>query len=339
MRAGKNHRFKRRLLREAVADNLDTIRGVPPRGVRPIYRMGRLWLRRGSLVLVPLTLAGATFIASNANTSPPPAPAAAVHRAVIQQTALPYVHRATPRPSLEAAPLQPTDPAAFPLSIRRVVVDAGHGGTDPGASSAAQLSEKDITLDIARRLTTLLQQDGFDVVTTRQDDHLVPLRERARLANTSDGDIFVSIHVNAIPQPNTHGVETYYLGATKDPSLTNLAAAENRASGYSMNDLRKLLDGIYADARRDESHRLAAAVQDKLYAGLRGNDSGLQNWGVKRAPFIVLVATDMPAILAEVGCLSNEREAAMLARPEYRQQVAAALFEGIRAYGRMKAEG
>lgn len=227
----------------------------------------------------------------------------------------------------------PMSSSVFPLSVRRVVLDAGHGGNDPGASSAANLNEKAVTLDIANRLGTILRQHGFDVVVTRGGDRLIPLRDRAKIANTSEGDIFVSIHVNSLPADrSSHGIETYYLGPTNDPTLTRLAADENRTSGYSVADLRKLLDGIYADVRRDESHRLAAAVQQRLFTDLRGSDPGLADWGVKRAPFIVLVATQMPAILAEVGCLSNEHEAAMLGRAEYRQQIAQALFHGIHAY-------
>jgi N-acetylmuramoyl-L-alanine amidase len=130
----------------------------------------------------------------------------------------------------------------------------------------------------------------------------------------------------------SHGVETYYLGPTSDPKLTKLAAEENTMSGYSMADLRKLLDGVYADARRDESRQLAKTVQQQLYARLRNSDPGLENWGVKRAPFVVLVATDMPAILAEVGCISNDKEAAMLGKADYRQKIAEALFQGIHAY-------
>lgn len=225
----------------------------------------------------------------------------------------------------------PISASAFPLSVRRVVLDAGHGGSDPGASSISNLSEKEITLDIQKRLGTLLRKNGFEVVVTRSDDRLIPLRERARLANGSGSDIFVSIHVNSIPQGN-HGVETYYLGPTNDPKLTRLAAAENLTSGYALADLRKLLDRVYADVRRDESHRLASDVQHQLYSGLRSVDPGLENWGVKRAPFIVLVATEMPAILAEVGCLSNEREAEMLHSAVYREQIAQALFHGIHTY-------
>ncbi|HKR65448.1 MAG TPA: N-acetylmuramoyl-L-alanine amidase, partial [Thermoanaerobaculia bacterium] len=172
-----------------------------------------------------------------------------------------------------------------------------------------------------------------DVVVTRDADRTIALRDRATLANDSKSDIFVSIHVNAIVKHvESRGIETYYLGATSDPALTQLAAAENSVSGYSLGDMRKLLDGVYADARRDESRDLAAAVQKRLFTSLSKTDPGLENWGVKRAPFLVLVATDMPAILAEVGCLSNEKEAAMLRNPEYRQKVADALHDGIRAY-------
>ena len=243
----------------------------------------------------------------------------------------------TQRPMLQAAvtpdPLVPMSTSVFPLSVHRVVIDAGHGGNDPGASAASKLTEKAVTLDVANRLRDLLRKSGFDVVVTRGGDRLVALRDRATIANTSNGDIFVSIHVNSLATGReSHGIETYYLGPTNDPTLTRLAADENRTSGYSVADLRKLLDGVYADVRRDESHRLAAAVQQQLFSGLRSVDPGLKDWGVKRAPFIVLVATGMPAILAEVGCLSNDREAAMLGRAEYRQQIAQALFHGIHAY-------
>jgi N-acetylmuramoyl-L-alanine amidase len=312
---------KRRALRQAVTENLETIRGLPPRGVRPNVRLGRLWLRRISMVVIPLSLAGSTFLLSK----PVVEPMFVVQRTVPRQTGAPANQQ-------QLIAYEKVDPAALPLSVRRIVIDAGHGGTDPGAA-LPDLSEKAITLDIATRLRRLLVQNGFDVITTREDDHLIPLRERAHIANASASDIFVSIHVNSIVEHTSeHGVETYYLGPTRDAKLTKLAAEENRESGYSLADMRKLLDGIYLDARRDESQRLAATVQSQLYGGLRNADPGLQNWGVKRAPFLVLVATEMPAILAEVGCISNDKEVAMLHKPEYRDRIAHALFDGIRAY-------
>jgi len=314
------------VLRQAVADNLDTIRGLPPRALRPGQRFWRLFLRRAPLVIIPLILAGFAFISSTGVTR-----SAKVTLPAASPPA-PHIAQASMTPVLMADTLEPVSASAFPLSVHRVVLDAGHGGTDPGASSISNVSEKEITLDIQRRLATLLRTNGFDVVSTRNDDRLIPLRERARLANGSASDIFVSIHVNSIPHPNNHGVETYYLGPTNDPTLTQLAASENLTSGYALADMRKLLDRVYADVRRDESRRLANAVQLQMFSGLRGVDPGLENWGVKRAPFIVLVATDMPAILAEVGCLSNDREAEMLRSGAYRQQIAQALFHGIHAY-------
>lgn len=328
MRVGQIDRVKRQLLRQAVADNLDTIRGLPPRALRPSRRVGRLFLRRAPLVIIPLILASFAFLSSTGVTTSAkvvqtPARLSPPHRGVLQASALPI---------LPADTLEPVSASAFPLSVHRVVLDAGHGGTDPGASSTSNVTEKEITLDIEKRLGALLHKNGFEVVVTRENDRLIPLRERARLANGSASDIFVSIHVNSLPHASNHGVETYYLGPTNDPTLTQLAAAENRTSGYALADLRKLLDRVYADVRRDESQRLAGAVQNQLFNGLRSVDPGLENWGVKRAPFIVLVATEMPAILAEVGCLSNDREAEMLRSGAYREQIAQALFHGINAY-------
>lgn len=324
MRAAKIERVKRRMLKEAVEDNLDTIRGGPPRALRPAARIGRLWMRRSALLLVPLTLAGSSYLVTNTE----PTNAAPVLRAAT------ILRADVPKREHVPASVERVTAAAFPLAIRRVVLDAGHGGSDPGAT-AQELTEKEITLDIGRRLRTRLEARGFEVLVTRGDDRTIALRDRARLANNSKSDIFVSIHVNAITKhTRSRGVETYYLGPTNDQRLTELAAQENRVSGYSMADMRRLLDGVYADARRDESHQLATLVQKQLHSTLRATDPALENWGVKRAPFIVLVATEMPAILAEVGCLSNEKEASMLRRSDYRQRIADALFTGIESYAR-----
>ena len=323
MRAASIQRVKRRVLREAVTENLEVIRGAPPRAVRPMNRYLRIWLHRAPYLLVPLALGAYLARGGGGEAMTPVLAATIVERG---QAGLPVL------PDTTTTSIERVTSAAFPLAVRRVVLDAGHGGSDPGAT-AASVEEKNITLDIGQRLRTLLQREGFEVISTRADDRMVALKERARLANDSNSDIFVSIHVNSIIKYTaSRGIETYYLGPTSDPSLTQLAAAENRVSGYSLADMRKLLDGVYADARRDESQKLASTIQQQLYSSLRVSDPGLENWGVKRAPFIVLVATDMPAVLAEVGCLSNSQETAMLARPEYRQKIADALFHGIRAY-------
>jgi N-acetylmuramoyl-L-alanine amidase len=322
MKVSSIDRVKRRVLQQAVAENVDIIRGLPPRAVRPGNRLLRVWMRRAPLLLlVPLTLAASTYLVRQ------PGPAASLPKVVRAAVVMPIAAAET-----TTAPLERVTAAAFPLAVRRVVLDAGHGGSDPGAVADGVI-EKEVTLDIGRRLRDLLEKEGFEVIFTRSDDKTIALRDRAKAANASKSDIFVSIHVNALLKHTaSRGIETYYLGPTNDQRLTQLAAAENRVSGYSIADMRKLLDSVYADARRDESHELATAVQKQLYTTMRASDPGLENWGVKRAPFVVLVATDMPAILAEVGCISNDKEAAMLDKPEHRQKIATALFHGIRAY-------
>src|SRR5712691_62590 len=226
----------------------------------------------------------------------------------------------------------PIDLAVLPLGVRKIVVDPGHGGKDTGTSTPGGLAEKAVTLDIGLRLRRLLEQAAFEVVMTRDQDEAVPLRQRTALANAQGADLFVSIHLNWIDGGQMRGMETYYLGPTEDPELLQLAARENRDSGYSLADFRKLLDHIYLSVRRDESHRLAESVQRTLVTTLRRKHPALVNRGVKTAPFAVLVDTEMPAILAEVACLSHPEEAHLLATPQYRQDIAQALLQGIRAY-------
>jgi N-acetylmuramoyl-L-alanine amidase len=226
----------------------------------------------------------------------------------------------------------PIDLAVLPLGVRKIVVDPGHGGKDAGTSTPGGLAEKEVTLDIGIRLRQLLEQAAFEVVMTREKDEAVPLRQRIALANAQGADLFVSIHLNWIDGGQVRGMETYYLGPTEDPVLLQLAARENRDSGYSLADFRKLLDHIYLSVRRDESRRLAESVQRTLVTALRRKHPALVNRGVKTAPFAVLAGTEMPAILAEVACLSHPEEAHLLATPQYRQDIAQALLQGIRAY-------
>jgi N-acetylmuramoyl-L-alanine amidase len=192
--------------------------------------------------------------------------------------------------------------------------------------------EKDITLDIGQRLRRLLERAAYEVVMTRGVDETVPLTQRVTLANAAGADLFVSIHVNSFATSQVRGAEVYYLGPTSDPQALQLAAVENRHSGYSLGDYRRLLERVYLDVRRAESSQLAHAIQQELTRLLRRVDTTAGPRTVKMAPFLVLVATKMPAILAEVAYLSNEEEARLLATPEYRQRLAQALFQGIRTY-------
>lgn len=330
-------RIKRKMLRQAVEENLAVIRGLPPPNLRRPRRLLRSWGPRVATILITTGLGVGIWYGADLRAElPAGAPritasalASGVRTASLEVNPAPEI--STSEASFRNAGTQ-IPPSVLGLSVRRIVIDAGHGGGSPGTISPDGTYEKDLTLDIALRLAETLRADGFDVRMTRETDTDLTLSRRAELANESGADIFVSIHLNALRNRARRGVETYYLGPTNDPYLTEVAAHENRDSGYSVADLRKLLDGIYAGARQDESRRLAESVQSTLYSRLKKVSADLDDRGVKTAPFVVLVTTGMPAILAEVSCLSHDEETKLLKTPEYRQTIAEALAEGIHQY-------
>lgn len=321
-----NH-LRTELLAGAFEDNISTIEDR----LHPRLRLRFQFLRRGWPVLASASVALAMIAAFRSATAStvvvsPPQPGLPVGR----MATAPSVPSTTGEPTKVLEGVLPASVLA--LGVRRVIIDAGHGGTNPGTQSAEGIFEKQITLDIAERLRWLVVQRGLEAIMTRTADSTLSLQQRAELANGQRGDIFVSIHLNSFQAPTTRGIETYYLGLSDGPEPDALAAAENQHSGYSLTDMRHLLDRIYADARRDESHRLADAVQQSLMHTLRKTEPALTDRGVKTAPFVVLVATEMPAILAEVSCLSNASEATRLNTPEYRQTIAEALEAGIQTF-------
>lgn len=313
-------RLKRRLLAQAVEENLALIEGRRlPR--RPGRRRARslVW----SFALGACLAAAAPLLLSFETREP----AAATARLPAAAPAPESVH-------LESAGPLPTrlSPEVFPLELRRIVLDPGHGGSDLG-TSLGSLHEKDLTLDIARRVRGRLGAAGYDVQLTRDEDRRLVLAERAELANRARADLFVSIHVNWFAdRGESRGVETYFLGPTEDPYLTELASAENAESGYSRADTRRLLDRIYGDLRSAESQAVAGSVQRALLASLRQVNPRLADRGIKQAPFLVLTATEMPAILAEVSCLSNREEVELLRDAGYREKIAEALVSGVLNY-------
>lgn len=220
----------------------------------------------------------------------------------------------------------------LPLAVRTIALDPGHGGESMGTELPSGLKEKELTLDIAMRLRAMLESSGYRVVMTRSEDRDLTLEERSDLANQSRADLLLSIHVNWIQKREVRGIETYYLGSSSEPELEELARLENQNSGYRLADRPLILDRIYQDLRRDDSHRLASAVQAALVRELRRTNPQLEDRGVKSAPFVVLAGAEMPSILAEVSCLSNDSEAELLQRPEYRHRIALALATGLAAY-------
>jgi N-acetylmuramoyl-L-alanine amidase len=305
-------KLRRRVLRGAVRENVETIRGLPP----PPLRAGTR-LRRGAIqatLLVALPTLG--LLAYN------PLSGSAPDRAAVLATAPAVLTFRAPKA---------IGPVTASLSVRKLVLDPGHGGNDSGAR-AQGVWEKEITLEIARELRSLLKRANYEVAMTRDADAFVSLRERARLANVERADLFVSIHVNSVPSRECHAVETYYLGPADDPRAEQLAGKENHESGYQLADFRRLLEGVYVNLRQAESRKLAQIVQHELVDVLGDTNPAIRDKGVRSAPFLVLVATESPGILAEVSCLSNDEEAGRLASPAYRQRIARALFHGIHAY-------
>jgi N-acetylmuramoyl-L-alanine amidase len=216
--------------------------------------------------------------------------------------------------------------------VRRVVVDAGHGGYDPGAIGPSGVREKDVTLAISQRLATRLRQAGFEVVMTRTDDRYVALEERTAIANARRGDLLISIHANAHPRRSLSGVESWVLNVADDRYATRLAARENGVDPddeSSQSDARRILTDLNARSSTESSHRLAQAVQREITGSVREKVGEVQDLGVKSALFYVLVGARMPAVLVETAFISNRREEQRLASAKYQEEVAAAVARAV----------
>lgn len=323
--------LRRRLLREAVDENLSTIEGRPGPRRPPVSPAKSSRWTRWAIPALSLTAAAVLFFVASSRQPPAAAGGDPDSGPAAEAAPSPAAAVEDPASQLTFPAPRPIDPQVFSFEVRRITVDPGHGGEDHGTVSG-DLSEKDLTLDIARRLRDDLEQSAFEVHLTRDGDETLSLRERAELANDVKSDLFISIHINWLSTRQVRGIETYYLGPTEDPELTALARKENRQSGYSLAEMRGILDRIYTDFLQSQSHRLARRTQRALFASLLSVNPELRDRGVKTAPFVVLVSAEMPAILAEVSCLSNQKEVELLTRPLYREHIAQALARGIRRY-------
>ncbi len=317
---------KLRILRAAVQENIEGVRSPRPKRRKQSKRIITLGLWGGFLIatlaylLAPghvVPRGGAPSPADAKVESPTPPPA------VAEATA--YSEPPVPLP-------RPLNRAVVPLSIKKIVIDAGHGGYDTGAISSSGLLEKEVTLDIALRLRRLTSDGPFEIMMTRQEDRSVSLAKRVEFATSNKADLFVSIHVNWLEPRDIRGLETFYVGPTDDPAVMKLASRENQDSGYSLSDYRRILEKVYIDERRDESRELAISIHSELYRALKRVNPALENRGVKTAPFAVLIGTQMPAILVEVSSLANEEEVKLLSNGQYRERIALAILRGIRGY-------
>jgi len=217
-------------------------------------------------------------------------------------------------------------------AVARVVLDPGHGGYDAGAIGPTGLREKDVTLDVARRVQPILARAGLDVVLTRSDDRFVSLEERTARANQVGADLFVSIHCNAAENHARRGVESYVLDTTRDEIAQRVAARENGASAQATAELASILANMRLADQASHSTRLAELLQKTSMASLRPGHADVVNGGVHYAGFYVLVGARMPAVLFETSYISNPTEEQRLASDEYKDRLADAVANAIRAY-------
>jgi N-acetylmuramoyl-L-alanine amidase len=217
------------------------------------------------------------------------------------------------------------------------VIDPGHGGHDAGALGPTGLKEKDVNLKIAKALKSNIEQDGQNigitrVILTRNDDRFIPLEERTAIAKKLNADLFVSIHCNAAKNKNAYGIETYILSFTKDPDALAVAARENATTTRGLSDLKDIIQKYILSSKIEESKRLASHVQTSVVSNISNNYRPVNNKGVKKAPFIVLIGADIPSILVESSFITNPREEKRLRSQSYVNEIADGIYSGLKRY-------
>ncbi len=219
------------------------------------------------------------------------------------------------------------------LKVGTVVIDPGHGGKDPGTVGYRGIKEKDVVLKIAKKLKKLLiEKLGLNVVLTRDRDVFVPLERRPLVATQNNADLFISIHANSSKNDRAAGIETFYLGFTRNRRSLSIAAYENALSQKNIGQLEDVIKKITLSEKLKESRRFAIDVNRSLWRTIRKVDPYAKNRGVKKAPFVVLIGTQIPSILVEIGFLSNRREAKIISSGKNQRKIAEALFYGIYNY-------
>lgn len=219
------------------------------------------------------------------------------------------------------------------LGVKKIVIDPGHGGKDPGAM-AFGIKEKDIVLDIAKKLAPILEKElHCEVLLTRTEDVFISLEERTAIANKENADLFVSLHINAHPSAKVRGLETYYLNLSTNAEAMRVAARENATSTHQMSDLQNILSDIMKNSKISESSRLAQQVHNSILSKAENKSfTDIKNLGVKQAPFYVLIGAEMPAILIEIAFISNEEDMRNLQNADFVHMLTQEIASGIRAY-------
>jgi N-acetylmuramoyl-L-alanine amidase len=232
----------------------------------------------------------------------------------------------------------PTVARLYGLQLKTIVIDPGHGGIDPGAIGRRGLKEKDITLDVARRLRArLIQHPGYRILLTRETDSKQTLRDRIAFANAHKADLFISLHVNSVADEAISPIETYYYGPGSDARATRLAEQENHNSGYSVAEFNELTRQLGLELKIEESKEVAVSIQKGLYRNMRRIDAKVSDWGARAGDFMVLLGVQAPSVLAEIASISNRAAETQLSTAAHRERLAMFLEEGIVGYLRQHA--
>lgn len=217
--------------------------------------------------------------------------------------------------------------------VRKIVLDPGHGGKDPGAIGEGGVAEKDIVLSVAKKLAAKLKMAmGIEVVLTRTDDQFIPLEDRTAVANAQNADLFISLHMNASPNGDAKGVETYYLDNTTDEASMRLAARENATSRKNVSDLQFILSDMTQNLKLEDSVTLAHSLQGALVGTMGNHLREIKNLGVKKALFYVLVGARMPSVLVEMFFITNREEGRAMSQGKFQDSVVDSLYDGIQQY-------
>jgi N-acetylmuramoyl-L-alanine amidase len=219
------------------------------------------------------------------------------------------------------------------LNVKRIVIDPGHGGKDPGTYYKGGIKEKDIVLKLAKLVAQKIEsQIGCEATLTRKTDRFIPLERRTAIANVQKADLFISLHINAHRKSRISGIETYYLNMATDERAVMVAAMENATSEKNISDLHTILNDLMLNTKISESSRLAHEVQKGMVAKARRKYKDTKSLGVKQAPFYVLIGAEMPAILLEIGFMTNPTERKRLLSTSYLNSLADGVVSGIDSY-------
>ena len=329
-----------RILHEIYESNrsMHDLRGILKRKVaaRRIVRVRR-WLTPAVLLIAIAGFALPALIRQEREISPVvnTGAAATIVSPVGQDTAADAVVNVGEVKSLEIGGDIPLS-QMLNLGIRHIVLDAGHGGSDPGTIGRGGTKEKNITLAVAMKMREQLLKLGVaDTRMTRTGDVTVSLQERMDYAKEAKADMFVSIHVNSLPMSKDNTTETFYFGPSDDTRTLQLVDRENMGSEYGLSDFMEIVERLGKTLKLQESKKLADTIQKALYLNTKEFDPGTIDSGVKKAPFVVLMGLNVPSVLAEIACMSNEKAERDMNSEEYQHRIAAALVSGIMSYQNM----